>query len=80
MRWRRRAVDLLDLAAPVRVLDLCTGTADLLIEALSRDSRSSGLGVDLSHAMLVRASGKLARGGYSGRVARSWEATASTSR
>ena len=69
VRWRRRAVDRLDLGAPARVLDLCTGTADLLIEALSRDPRHSGLGVDLSHAMLVRGSGKLARGGYSGRAA-----------
>jgi demethylmenaquinone methyltransferase/2-methoxy-6-polyprenyl-1,4-benzoquinol methylase len=69
VRWRRRAVDLLDLAAPARVLDLCTGTADLLIEALSRDPRSSGLGVDLSHAMLARGAGKLERGGYSSRAA-----------
>ena len=69
VRWRRRAVDRLDLAAPSRVLDLCTGTADLLIEALSRDPGHSGLGIDLSHAMLVRGSGKLARGGYAGRAA-----------
>jgi demethylmenaquinone methyltransferase / 2-methoxy-6-polyprenyl-1,4-benzoquinol methylase len=69
VRWRRRAVDLLDLAGPSRLLDLCTGTADLLVEALSRDPRSSGLGVDLSHAMLVRGSGKLARVGCSGRAA-----------
>jgi demethylmenaquinone methyltransferase / 2-methoxy-6-polyprenyl-1,4-benzoquinol methylase len=69
VRWRRRAVDRLDLAGPARLLDLCTGTADVLVEALSRDRRSSGLGVDLSHAMLVRGSGKLARRGYSGRAA-----------
>ena len=69
VRWRRRAVDLLELEAPARVLDLCTGTADLLIEALSRDPRHSGLGVDLSHAMLVRGRAKLARGGYFGRAA-----------
>jgi demethylmenaquinone methyltransferase/2-methoxy-6-polyprenyl-1,4-benzoquinol methylase len=69
VRWRRRAVDRLELAAPARVLDLCTGTADLLVEALSRDPRHSGLGVDLSHAMLVRGSRKLARGGYAGRAA-----------
>ena len=69
VRWRRRAVDLLELEAPARVLDLCTGTADLLIEALSRDPRHSGLGVDLSHAMLVRGRAKLARGGYLGRAA-----------
>ena len=69
VRWRRCAVDRLELGAPARVLDLCTGTADLLVEALSRDPRISGLGVDLSHAMLVRGSGKLARRGYSGRAA-----------
>ena len=36
VRWRRQAVDFLELAPPLRVLDLCTGTADLLIEATSR--------------------------------------------
>ena len=34
-----------------------------------RDPRHSGLGVDLSHAMLVRGAAKLARGGYAGRAA-----------
>jgi demethylmenaquinone methyltransferase/2-methoxy-6-polyprenyl-1,4-benzoquinol methylase len=63
VRWRRRAVDLLDLAGPSRVLDLCTGTADLLLEALRRDPRTCGLGVDLSHGMLVRGASKLARDG-----------------
>jgi demethylmenaquinone methyltransferase/2-methoxy-6-polyprenyl-1,4-benzoquinol methylase len=69
VRWRRQAVDFLELPPPARVLDLCTGTADLLIEALRRDPRSSGLGVDLSRGMLVRGAAKLARGGYAGRSA-----------
>jgi len=69
VRWRRRAVDFLDVPPAARILDLCTGTADLLIEALARDPRRSGLGVDLSHGMLVRAAAKLARGGYAGRAA-----------
>lgn len=68
VRWRRRAVDLLELRAPARVLDLCTGTADLLIEALGRDVRHSGVGVDLSHGMLVRGAAKLRREGYAGRA------------
>jgi demethylmenaquinone methyltransferase/2-methoxy-6-polyprenyl-1,4-benzoquinol methylase len=63
VRWRRRAVDWLELPPPLRVLDLCTGTADLLVEALRRDPRSRGLGVDLSHGMLVRGASKLRRGG-----------------
>ncbi len=68
VRWRRRAVDFLDLPPGGRVLDFCTGTADLLIEALSRDARRRGLGVDLSHGMLVRGAAKLERGGYGGRA------------
>jgi demethylmenaquinone methyltransferase/2-methoxy-6-polyprenyl-1,4-benzoquinol methylase len=60
-RWRRRAVDYVELDPAARVLDLCTGTADLLVEALGRDPLSSGLGVDLSHAMLTRGAAKLER-------------------
>lgn len=63
VRWRRRAVDLLELSGPSRVLDLCTGTADLLLEALRRDPRHSGVGVDLSHGMLARGKAKLDRDG-----------------
>jgi demethylmenaquinone methyltransferase/2-methoxy-6-polyprenyl-1,4-benzoquinol methylase len=68
VRWRRRAIDFLELQPPVRVLDLCTGTADLLLEAVSRDPRNSGLGVDLAQRMLARGVAKLARGGYSARA------------
>jgi demethylmenaquinone methyltransferase/2-methoxy-6-polyprenyl-1,4-benzoquinol methylase len=67
VRWRRRAVDLLDLPPGGRVLDLCTGTADLLIEALGRDPASTGLGVDLSHAMLRLGERKLDRSGLGAR-------------
>ena len=68
VRWRRRAVDLLDLASPARVLDLCTGTADLLIEALRRDPGHSGVGLDLSQAMLVRGVSKVRRAGLDPRA------------
>ncbi len=67
VRWRRRAVDFLDLAPPAKILDLCTGTADLLIEALGRDPRVTGVGVDLSRAMLARGEAKLRRRGLEGR-------------
>jgi demethylmenaquinone methyltransferase/2-methoxy-6-polyprenyl-1,4-benzoquinol methylase len=68
VRWRRRAVDLLDRDPGARVLDLCTGTADLLVEALGRDPGSSGLGVDLSQPMLERGVAKLRRRGLQGRA------------
>jgi demethylmenaquinone methyltransferase/2-methoxy-6-polyprenyl-1,4-benzoquinol methylase len=64
VRWRRRAVDLLELSGPSRVLDLCTGTADLLLEALRRDPRTTGVGVDLSPGMLARGVAKIERGGF----------------
>jgi demethylmenaquinone methyltransferase / 2-methoxy-6-polyprenyl-1,4-benzoquinol methylase len=69
VRWRRRAVDFLEIPPPYRVLDLCTGTADLLIEALRRDPRNGGLGLDLSLGMLGRGKAKLARGGFGDRAA-----------
>lgn len=69
VRWRRQAVDLLALPGPARVLDLATGTADLLIEVLGRDERHRGLGLDLSPGMLVRGLPKLQRAGLARRAA-----------
>lgn len=68
VRWRRRAVDFLGLEPPLRVLDLCTGTADLLLEAVSRDPRNTGLGVDLAQGMLARGRRKLIARGYAARA------------
>jgi demethylmenaquinone methyltransferase/2-methoxy-6-polyprenyl-1,4-benzoquinol methylase len=67
VRWRRRAVDLLQLPSSSRVLDLCTGTADLLAEVLGRDPAHTGVGVDLSQAMLRLGARKLTRAGLDGR-------------
>jgi demethylmenaquinone methyltransferase/2-methoxy-6-polyprenyl-1,4-benzoquinol methylase len=68
VRWRRRALDALELRSPARVLDLCTGTADLLIEALGRDPRHCGVGVDLSRRMLERGAEKLRARGLASRA------------
>ena len=67
-RWRRAAVDFLAMPGALRLLDLCTGTADLLVEALGRDGRHRGVGLDLSGEMLRRAAGKLARRGLQARA------------
>ncbi|MGE0454371.1 MAG: ubiquinone/menaquinone biosynthesis methyltransferase [Vicinamibacteria bacterium] len=69
VRWRRQAVDYLGLDERARVLDLCTGTADLLIEALGRAPGRFGVGVDLSFEMLARGASKLLRRGIQGRAA-----------
>jgi len=68
VRWRRACVDLLELRGPARLLDLATGTADLLVEALRRDAGHRGIGVDLSEQMLRRGAAKLRRRGLESRA------------
>lgn len=67
-RWRRRAVDELALGGPARLLDLCTGTADLLVEGLGRDPGLRGVGADLSEGMLRRGRTKLTHKGLAARA------------
>jgi demethylmenaquinone methyltransferase/2-methoxy-6-polyprenyl-1,4-benzoquinol methylase len=65
-RWRRQAIDALDLPPDARVLDVCTGTADLAIAAAGHPSRPRAvLGVDFAAEMLALGHGKLAAGGLS---------------
>jgi demethylmenaquinone methyltransferase/2-methoxy-6-polyprenyl-1,4-benzoquinol methylase len=68
-RWRRAAATALGLGPQARILDLCTGTADLLVEALGRGAGRHGVGIDLSEQMLVRGASKLVRRGLDGRAA-----------
>jgi demethylmenaquinone methyltransferase/2-methoxy-6-polyprenyl-1,4-benzoquinol methylase len=68
-RWRRAAVSFLSLPGARRILDLCSGTADLLAEALRREAGRWGVGVDLSREMLTRGAAKLRRRGLDGRAA-----------
>jgi demethylmenaquinone methyltransferase / 2-methoxy-6-polyprenyl-1,4-benzoquinol methylase len=52
-RWRRRAIRSLSLTGRERVLDICTGTADLAMEAArARPSAAEVIGVDFAGAML----------------------------
>jgi demethylmenaquinone methyltransferase/2-methoxy-6-polyprenyl-1,4-benzoquinol methylase len=51
--WRKRAIRALRLTGRERVLDVCTGTADLAIEArTAAPSAARVVGVDFSDAML----------------------------
>jgi len=69
-RWRRRAIRSLALTGRERVLDLCTGTADLAIAAMrARPAASRVVGVDFAGAMLRVARAKIARAGLAARVA-----------
>jgi demethylmenaquinone methyltransferase/2-methoxy-6-polyprenyl-1,4-benzoquinol methylase len=69
-RWRRRAVTELGLTGREHVLDLCTGTADLAVEAATSASgcAESVVGVDFAGEMLRRALAKLQRASLTGRV------------
>ena len=61
-RWRRRAIRSLQLTGRERVLDLCTGTADLAIAArTARPPAASVVGIDFSGGMLGVARVKLRR-------------------
>lgn len=62
-RWRRRTVDRVTAivrAPTARILDLCCGTGDVLIE-LERRRGSPGIGADFCHPMLTTAAGKIQR-------------------
>ncbi len=61
-RWRRQAIQSLGLSGRERVLDLCTGTADLAIAArTARPPAAAVLGIDFAGAMLEVGRRKLAR-------------------
>jgi demethylmenaquinone methyltransferase/2-methoxy-6-polyprenyl-1,4-benzoquinol methylase len=68
--WRRRAIRELRLAESDRLLDVCTGTADLAIEAATHRGGSAGtvVGLDFAGEMLRIGRDKIARAGLRDRV------------
>jgi len=58
-RWRARAVAELRLGARARVLDLCTGTADLALTTVRKSAGATVIGVDFAGQMLRLAQAKL---------------------
>ncbi len=58
-RWRVRAIESLDLPSDARVVDLCTGTADLAIQATVGRPGVRVLGVDFAAVMLQLAGRKV---------------------
>jgi demethylmenaquinone methyltransferase/2-methoxy-6-polyprenyl-1,4-benzoquinol methylase len=69
-RWRRRAIRSLALTGRERVLDLCTGTADLAIAAIAaHPSAAYVVGVDFARAMLRVGQEKIRQGKLGDRMA-----------
>jgi demethylmenaquinone methyltransferase/2-methoxy-6-polyprenyl-1,4-benzoquinol methylase len=67
--WRRRAIASLYLSGRERVLDLCTGTADVALAAGTASPPAARVvGVDFSAAMLRVGLGKVAQRGLQDRV------------
>lgn len=67
-RWRDIAVDALALAPGARVLDLCTGTADLAVATTRRAPGSTVIGVDFAGEMLRLGLAKVRRLGLERRI------------
>jgi demethylmenaquinone methyltransferase/2-methoxy-6-polyprenyl-1,4-benzoquinol methylase len=68
-RWRRQAVASLRLTGRERVLDVCTGTADLAIASrTAQPAARSVVGVDFARAMLDVGREKLRRRGLADRI------------
>jgi demethylmenaquinone methyltransferase/2-methoxy-6-polyprenyl-1,4-benzoquinol methylase len=69
-RWRRLAIRDLSLSGSERVLDVCTGTADLAIEAATASAGRARevVGVDFAGGMLRIGLDKVRRAGLASRV------------
>lgn len=67
--WRRLAIASLQLTGRERLLDVCTGTADVAIGAARRaDGAARVVGVDFSGAMLTHGLVKVASAGLASRI------------
>jgi len=69
-RWRRRAVEALAFSGRERVLDLCAGTADLAIAAVTGNGPQAHdvIAIDFAGEMLRLARQKVLAAGLDGRV------------
>ncbi len=67
--WRKRLIRYLPVGNDLRVLDLATGTGDVLLTLCERShSLSSGVGIDMAEQMLERARKKIAGRGLQERL------------
>ena len=65
--WRRVAIASLQLTGTERLLDVCTGTADVAIGA-SRHGAARVVGIDFSGAMLTHGLDKVKKGSLASRI------------
>ncbi len=68
-RWRRRAIRALALTPADVLLDVCTGTADIALEAVASAGVSRVVGVDFAPGLLALGRAKVRAAGQPGRIA-----------
>ncbi len=68
-RWRGRAIEALELTGRETLLDVCTGTADVALEARRGVRAARVIGVDFAAAMLSLGLRKVRAAGEAGRIA-----------
>src|SRR5574341_786197 len=66
--WRREAIRATALPLKGQLLDICTGTADMALEAARQFPGARIVGVDFSRPMIALGVGKLERAGLSDRI------------
>jgi len=66
--WRRKAVGLAGIKKNAKVLDVCTGTAEMAIQFIGEYNECEIIGIDFSHAMLKKAKEKITKLGLSNRI------------
>jgi len=65
--WRKRLIDAIPFDTPIALLDLATGTADVLITAQRRrPNLTRAVGIDMSEQMLSQGQAKLEKLGLAG--------------
>jgi demethylmenaquinone methyltransferase/2-methoxy-6-polyprenyl-1,4-benzoquinol methylase len=66
--WRRKALHAIMLPATARILDVCTGTADVALAIARHYPEAHIYGVDFSEVMLRRGHVKILRHNYKNRI------------
>ena len=59
--WRKKSVDTVLIKEDAKILDLCTGTAEIAIEFAKRKSACQVFGIDFSWEMLKKAKDKISK-------------------
>lgn len=68
VKWRKKVVQMVNLASPQNILDIATGTGDLAINLALKTQAESIIGLDISAGMLEVGKQKIAQRNLSNRI------------